>query len=116
MDDTVDPSTIVTDVDAFYLSSYERFGWLDNAPGRSAVFKQQFAKPLPIVPTVIYGFRRIDVLGNNSPRVALSLQSVSESGFTLSAKSFLHRTWNLEANVMVLPNGKIPLSARLLRR
>jgi len=109
VDDTVDPSTIATDADALYLGMSESQGALkDPPPGRSAVFEHNFAKPLPIVPTVIYGFRRIDVYPTNAPRVALSLPSVSEIGFTLLAKSYLHKTANLEANIMVLPNGKIP--------
>ncbi|KAM0251934.1 hypothetical protein ACHAQJ_007949 [Trichoderma viride] len=70
VDDTVDPPTVVTDEKTLYFSGDEHLGC--------------FAKPLPIVPTVIYGFRITDVAATNSPRVAL------------------------KANAMVLLNGKIP--------
>ncbi|KAM5344385.1 hypothetical protein ACJ41O_012922 [Fusarium nematophilum] len=106
--DTVDTSTVVTDAQAFCLSGRDDVGWQNSSFGRGGKIQHTFDKPLPIVPTVIYGFRTIDVGPTNSPRVALSLPSVSETGFTLSVKSFLHETHNLEANVMVLPNGKIP--------
>ncbi|KAF9766785.1 hypothetical protein IL306_000743 [Fusarium sp. DS 682] len=70
--------------------------------------KLHFTKPLPIVPTVIYGFRAIEASAANSPRVALNLSSVSETGISLSLNSFLHPTSNLETSVMALPNGTIP--------
>ncbi|KAJ3542936.1 hypothetical protein NM208_g3838 [Fusarium decemcellulare] len=104
----VDPSTIVNEPEAFYLSCRERLGWRGALAGRSGTLQHKFTKPLPVAPTVIYGFRTIDISSTDSPRVALSLPSVSETGFSLSLKSFLHSTWNLEANVMVLPNGKMP--------
>ncbi|CAH0004452.1 unnamed protein product [Clonostachys byssicola] len=104
----VDPSTIVTEPQSFYLSCRERFGWQEYAAGRIANLEHRFEKPLPIVPTVLYGFRAIQARAGNAPRVALSLSSLSETGFTLSLKSFLHETSNIEANVLVLPNGKTP--------
>ncbi|KAF5567875.1 hypothetical protein FNAPI_449 [Fusarium napiforme] len=104
----VDPSTIETEAEAFHLSCRERLGWTDAAAGRSGTLQHRFAKPLPVVPTVIYGFRAIEVSSTNSPRVALNLSSVSETGISLSLKSFLHPTSNLEASVMTLPNGTIP--------
>ncbi|KAG7406377.1 hypothetical protein Forpe1208_v013961 [Fusarium oxysporum f. sp. rapae] len=103
-----DPSTIVTEPEAMYISCRERLAWQDGAPGRSATFEQSFAKPLPIVPTILYGFRGIVVAAADSPRVALNLSSVTEWGFKLSLKSFLHNTWNLEASILVMPNGKFP--------
>ncbi|KAK0760790.1 hypothetical protein N5P37_005726 [Trichoderma harzianum] len=108
MEDTIDPSTVTTDAEARYFSGYRHLAWRGTVAGRCGTFQHNFSKPLPIVPTVIYGFLAIDVTNVNGPRVALSLPSVSETGYTLSAKSFLHGTLNLEASAMVLPNGKIP--------
>ncbi|KAL7815141.1 hypothetical protein V8C26DRAFT_402544 [Trichoderma gracile] len=108
VEEPTDTSSVETNVDARYWSGHEHGGWQGTGVGRSATFEETFARPLPIVPTVIYGFRLIDVAGSNSPRVALSLPSVSETGYTLSAKSFLHGTQNLEASAMVLPHGTIP--------
>lgn len=108
MEDTIDPATVTIDADARYFSGYEHLAWRGTVAGRCGTFQHNFSKPLPIVPTVIYGFRVIDVTNVNGPRVALSLPFVSETGYTLSAKSFLHGTQNLEASAMVLPNGKIP--------
>ncbi|KAJ5646745.1 hypothetical protein N7490_003117 [Penicillium lividum] len=108
VDDNVDSSTIITEAEGLVFKARERFGWQGGAPGRKALFEHTFEKPMPIVPTVIYGFRWIDVDGRDSPRVSLALQSVSETGLTLSAKSFLHNTIDLQANAMILPNGKIP--------
>lgn len=73
-----------------------------------ANLEHRFEKPLPIVPTALYGFHAIQARAGNAPRVALSLSSLSENGFTLSLKSFLHQTSNTEAKVLVLPNGKTP--------
>ncbi|KAL6695235.1 hypothetical protein J3F84DRAFT_395426 [Trichoderma pleuroticola] len=108
VDDTFDTAKVTINAEARYYSGCEHLGWEGTVAGRCATFTHTFTNPLPIVPTVIYGFRLIDVTNVNGPRVALSLPSVSESGFTLSAKSFLHGTQNLEASVMVLPTGRIP--------
>ncbi|PTB62067.1 hypothetical protein BBK36DRAFT_1163396 [Trichoderma citrinoviride] len=106
-EEPIDTAKIMTNTEARYWSGYEHKGWRGSVAGRCATFADTFARPLPIVPTVIYGFRVIDVANINAPRLALSLPSVSETGYTLSAKSFLHGTVNLEASVMVLPHGKV---------
>ncbi|KAF4343297.1 hypothetical protein FBEOM_2773 [Fusarium beomiforme] len=81
----VDPSNIQTEAEAFHLSCRERLRWSDAAPGCSTTLQHNFTKPLPIVPTLIYGFR-----------------------ISLSLKSSLYPTSNLEASVMALPKGTIP--------
>ncbi|GKU04421.1 hypothetical protein FLAG1_07120 [Fusarium langsethiae] len=103
-----DMSLVRTQPEQHLINCRERLGWTGGIAGRSAVLEQSFYKPLPFIPTVIYGFRHIDVAHTDSPRVALTLPSVTEWGFSLGLKSFLHSTWNLEANVMVLPNGVFP--------
>ncbi|KAL7919280.1 hypothetical protein ACQKWADRAFT_329932 [Trichoderma austrokoningii] len=108
VEDMFNPAKIETDVQARYFIGSEQLNRRRTVAGRYGKFQYDFPKPLPIVPTVIYGFSLIDVAGTNSPRVAISLSNVTESGCILSAKPFLHGTQNLEASVMVLPNGKIP--------
>ncbi|KAF5670062.1 hypothetical protein FHETE_4745 [Fusarium heterosporum] len=103
-----DMSIVRTDPERHVIDCRGRLGWKGGVPGRSATIEQSFYKPLPLIPTVIYGFRKIDVAHTDSPRVALTLPSVTEWGFSLGLKSFLHPTWTLEANVMVLPNGAFP--------
>ena len=101
-------SLVRTQPERHVINCADRLGWKDGVAGRSAIIEQSFNKPLPFIPTVIYGLRHINVAAKDSPRVALSLPSVTEWGFSLGLKSFLHPTWNLEANVMVLPNGAFP--------
>ncbi|KAF0636019.1 hypothetical protein FPSE5266_20341 [Fusarium pseudograminearum] len=103
-----DMSLVRTQPEQHLINGRERLNWEGGVAGRSAVLEQSFYKPLPFIPTVIYGFRHIDIAHTDSPRVALTLPSVSEWGFSLGLKSYLHPTWNLEANVMVLPNGVFP--------
>ncbi|RFN47650.1 hypothetical protein FIE12Z_8107 [Fusarium flagelliforme] len=103
-----DMSLVRTQPERHVINCEERLDWKGGVAGRSATIEQSFNKPLPFVPTVIYGFKHFNVAAKGSPRVALSLPSVTEWGFSLGLKSFLHPTWNLEANVMVLPNGVFP--------
>ncbi|RAH86853.1 hypothetical protein BO86DRAFT_394649 [Aspergillus japonicus CBS 114.51] len=113
-DRVVDPAKIVTEAQELRFAANTHRNWQGGKPGGSAVFEYHFPKPLPIVPTILYGLRCLDVNGANSPRFALELPTVSESGFTLALKTFLHPTLNIEANVLVLPNGKIPFQHGLV--
>ncbi|OBS23324.1 hypothetical protein FPOA_03873 [Fusarium poae] len=103
-----DISLLRTQPEEHMIDCRERLNWQDGVAGRRVVLDQPFDYPLPFIPAVIYGFRHIEVAHQNSPRVALTLPSVTEWGFSLGLKSFLHDTWNLAANVMVLPNGVFP--------
>ncbi|KAH7157283.1 hypothetical protein B0J13DRAFT_520026 [Dactylonectria estremocensis] len=82
-----------------------------NKESTLPTFEHRFSKLLPVVPTVIYGIRGIDAQAKNSPRVAINVLTISEYGFSLTAKTFLQDTQNVEANVMVLPNGGIPFQS-----
>ena len=82
-------SLIRTQPERHLIDCGGRLNWEGGVAVRSATIEQSFNKPLPFVPTVIYGFKHINVAAKDSPRVALSLPSVTEWGFSLSLKSFL---------------------------
>ena len=87
-----DMSLVRTQPERHVINCEDRFGWEGGVAGRSATIEQSFNKPLPFIPTVIYGFRHIDLVAKDPPRVSLSLPSVTEWGLSLGLKSFLHPT------------------------